>query len=689
MHSQRLKDPLISQAHPVTFLGPLIEESLRLARIQPDRDQILERFMAGRPRIAVVHGSGDHPYSVGCRDTVRRFVRQVWADGALPIEVSQAVPCEELSLGLPGSHYAFLGRNVCAANFATLMEAHGYDAAIVIGACDKMLVGVLRALIEADLVRQKRKALPVYAVFVPPNVGREVYLDEGERRRFERLRDKLSDSECRELFDLLNRPINADVYGKIKSCLDRASQNRVIPEAEKDELEGAVARRALSPGALCTSSEASVVNRLMVAGFGLVPRTLDLSSTPPSDQQLAHAVRRLLQGIQKRERRISVSHMVKTNLQNSLAVWSATGGHTSWLLHLSYLAEALGVRVSPAVLQRKMSKVPCLLSFDDRNGLSVHGVAAETESGKNSGIDTLMRTLSEKRLIDDRAATLEGSWMQRITEARSANGRYFHSTMTPFAQSSGLARVHGNFSSGALVRLGHKDELTRYDKKIYLADFYLGQEEFAVAMGKSNGALEHIRNKVTREDLYKTWSINWARASKNGSSGQNGDSELAGWSKQRLWDYLIEHNLLRCVFFVAGEGPRASGMPQIMIPEAIDDPAIRENCVVATDGRIAFGNNTMSIVHIVPEAIEGGGLAGVRTGDWIYLNLRKGEFQIVTSARGPAGFRVVSEREIARRSDRSRRIHELERRRQTFMPSIRSVLDNVSSATEGVSPLTN
>ncbi len=113
--------------------------------------------MAGHPRIAVVHGSGDHPYSVGCRDTVRRFVRQVWVDGALPIEVSQAVPCEELSLGLPGSHYAFLGRNVCAANFATLMEAHGYDAAIVIGACDKMLVGVLRALIEADLVRRRGK----------------------------------------------------------------------------------------------------------------------------------------------------------------------------------------------------------------------------------------------------------------------------------------------------------------------------------------------------------------------------------------------------------------------------------------------------------------------------------------------------------------------------------------------------
>jgi dihydroxyacid dehydratase/phosphogluconate dehydratase len=130
-------------------------------------------------------------------------------------------------------------------------------------------------------------------------------------------------------------------------------------------------------------------------------------------------------------------------------------------------------------------------------------------------------------------------------------------------------------------------------------------------------------------------------------------------------------------------------MPQISIPEAIDDTVIRANCIIATDGRVAFGSDTTSIVHIVPEAIEGGGLAGVRTGDWVYLNMRKGEFQIVTSTRGGVGFRVVSEKEIVRRSEVPRRVHELERRRRAFLPSVRSILDNVSSAAEGVSPLTN
>ena len=33
-------------------------------------------------------------------------------------------------------------------------------------------------------------------------------------------------------------------------------------------------------------------------------------------------------------------------------------------------------------------------------------MAVETENGGNSGIDTIMRTLAEKRLIEDRAPTL-------------------------------------------------------------------------------------------------------------------------------------------------------------------------------------------------------------------------------------------------------------------------------------------
>ena len=681
MHSQRFRDPLICQAQPFTILDPVIEESLRFAGIRPNRESILERFMGGQPRVAVIHGSEDHPPSLGARELARRLIRHLWDENALPIGVSHAVPCEELAHGLPGSNYVFLGRNMCASNIAALMEAHGYDAAFVLGACDKMLVGALRALVEVDIARQRRKARPLYASFIPVSVGHEVHLSERERHPFERIRDKLPPEGVKDLFGLIEQPISPLAYEKIKNFLDHAFQKRMILESEKDVLESVVARRASAHGANPGSSEAAIVNRLIIAAFGLIPRSLDLSLNPPGDQALAYAVGRLVQGIHKRERRISVSHLVKINLQNAVTVWNATGGYPSWHLHIHYLAEAIGVRLSPAMLSRKMLKVPRLLLFDPENGRSAPGLAAESDSGGNSGVDTLMRTLSEKRFIDDRAATLDGSWMHRITEARSANGNYFHSTMTPISSNSGLVCLRGNLCEGALARVGRFGDMDEYDQKVYFADFYLGREELQEALDKPRDLLERLRKKVTRDALFATWRFNWG--DRPGSTGTV--EEVAHWDKKRIWNFLVDEELFRIVFFVGGEGPRASGMPELDLLNP--DSPVGNRCIIATDGRVAFGDHCMSIAHIVPEVIEGGALGSVRTGDLVHLNLKKGDFQIVTAVRDTAGFKRVVERELARRPESKRRIAELKRRRAGFLPSVRAVLNSVSSAADGVSPL--
>src|SRR5262247_4368224 len=201
-------------------------------------------------------------------------------------------------------------------------------------------------------------------------------------------------------------------------------------------------------------SEASMAHRMILASFGLVPRKLDISVKSPGDDQLLDAVKRLLQAILKRERRISVASLTRYNLTNAAAVWSATGGHPAWLLHLTYLADAIGKKFSIADMTKKTQKVPQILAVDDATGNSVYSMALETENGGNSGIDTIMRTLAEKRLIEDRAPTLDGSWMQRIMEARSANGNFVYSTMTPFVRTCGIVSMRSNVCAGAIARLG-------------------------------------------------------------------------------------------------------------------------------------------------------------------------------------------------------------------------------------------
>src|SRR4029453_14295493 len=218
-----------------------------------------------------------------------------------------------------------------------------------------------------------------------------------------------------------------------------------------------MARCTAVPGAGCTVSEASIVHRMMLAAFGIVPRGMDILLKPPSDQQLSDAIKRLLTAIQKRERRVSVAGLLRSNMGNAASVWSATGGHPAWILHLTYLADAVGKKLTVADVARKARTVPQIMGIQEAAGNSVYPLALETQHGGNSGNETIMRPLAEKRLIEDRAPTLDGSWMQRITDARSANGTFVYSTMTPYSPTCGLIGMHGNVCSGAIARLGLRD----------------------------------------------------------------------------------------------------------------------------------------------------------------------------------------------------------------------------------------
>jgi dihydroxyacid dehydratase/phosphogluconate dehydratase len=657
---------------------PLVEEALRSAGIAPNRDFILDHFMNGQPRVAVVHGGDDHPPNLGMKETIRRVIRFIWLSDALPFEVAQSIPCEELTHGTDTASYGLLSRNFCAAMLAAQMEAHGYDAAIIIGSCDKMLVGNVRGLVETDFARQRRKGRPIFAMILPSMIGREVLVSEADRNRFEPLRSRMTESDRRVLDDLLHRPLKPPVYAGIKSMLDRCFHHRMIQENEKDDLEHAMARCAGNPGAGCASSEASAVHRLIIASFGLVPRHCDIANKPVADHQLSEPIKRLVSAVRKRERRVSVSNLIRSNLSNAASVWSASGGHPTWILHLTYLADAVGKKMIASDVIRRARVVPQILSIEEKPGSSIYAMSVEAENGGNSGIDTVMRTLSEKRLIEDRANTLEGPWSQRITEARSANGIFLHSTMTPFSKSCGMSSIQGNICTGAVVRVPGAGQnaahtLQQFDQKIYLAVAYLGIRELQADLNERNGIFERLNSRISREDLYDTWKLNWG----TGASGASGnESEIAHWSKGHLWDFLVERQQLRVMVVVAGVGPHAAGMPELQFTDG----------VVLTDGRVSWSHEGISIAHVVPEAFDDGPIAAIRTGDWIQLNLAESKLQVVCRKGKQNAVRAMTLKELMNRPDRKKRVNEIARQRLGLLPSFRIALDNVSSSESGVSP---
>jgi hypothetical protein len=244
--------------------------------------------------------------------------------------------------------------------------------------------------------------------------------------------------------------------------------------------------------------------------------------------------------------------------------------------------------------------------------------------------------------------------------------------------------MRGNLCENGVVRLGarSRDGLDRFDKKIYLAIYFLGTKDLQSDLMTPEGALERLKRKVSREDLYGTFVLNWRLGKSNGG----GHEDLSEWNKPKLWNYLVNEKLLRAMIVVAGAGPHASGMPELQLAMSPAN-AISGTCVLVTDGRVSWQHDGISIAHVVPEAVDGGGLAAVRTGDWIYLDLSRGEFQVVKQSNRQHGYKVLSPKDLLHRPDCRRRIHELERLRGDLLPSFRILLDQVSSAEDGVSPV--
>jgi hypothetical protein len=58
----------------------------------------------------------------------------------------------------------------------------------------------------------------------------------------------------------------------------------------------------------------------------------------------------------------------RSNLSNAASVWSASGGHPTWILHLTYLADAVGKKMISSDVIRRARIVPQILSIEEKPG---------------------------------------------------------------------------------------------------------------------------------------------------------------------------------------------------------------------------------------------------------------------------------------------------------------------------------
>ncbi len=680
MHDPSFHDPIIEQPEPITLILPFMMEVLRSAGVKATRGDVIERFMSGRPRIAIIHGGEDHPAQVEDRGFVKRAVRSLWARDALPFPMVNPGVCDGITQGHIGMSYVLLSRNLASLNVITQCEAHGYQGALVLTSCDKRPAGEVAGLVQVDLARRRKGMKPFFAVFLPTHLMPDRCLPAYLKAEFREIEKRIEDSSIKkEISDLLRMKLKCNNYAMYQKLIDTLVSHGKMDWEKADDLKSEIVKYFCVDSGTCAfvSLGTGCTSKFVVAGLGLVPSEMELPLRPHTPSQVDSAVEILLGMFERGDPEKSISSLVRQNLNNAIVLWSAIGGSTNWALHFPYIAASVGKKITPRQIAEVGARTPLLMKSDALKRRDVLTLAKEMAHGRSSGVDTVMKVLFRMKLVED-ADTVEGRWSERVRKAREANDQILWGS--PLRGRSGIVEVRGNFCQSAIFkRAGLAEEAMRsFNDKIYFAVYYQGQEAAQRDLLEGRPVLKKLSRRLNKEDLLKSLSYNFP-------GHLCGESTLGRLGKEALFERMLEQRLIRILIIISGEGPLGNGMPEMFYPSEYlnRDLLLRFVAVLFTDGRYSGATYGPCIGHCFPEAFEGGGIGAIETGDWIYLNFDRGEVNLLDKERllhqGEVKypFSLMSEKKIFSRPCLKRRIREIDRKRRDLTPWTRSFLDVV------------
>ena len=264
--------------------------------------------------------------------------------------------------------------------------------------------------------------------------------------------------------------------------------------------------------------------------------------------------------------------MTRSAFENAIKVVIALGGSTNAVLHLLAMAHTMGVHLELDDFTRIGKKTPMLAD------LKPSGKYLMSELIKIGGIQPLMKRMLDAGMLDGSCLTVTGKTMAENL-----------ATVEPYPQGQDIIRP--------------------FDNPI--------KKDSHLVILKGNLAPTGAVAKITgKEGLSFTGSARVFESEEECLEGVLDGTVIKG-------DVLV----------IRYEGPKgAPGMREMLSPtSAIMGKGLGEDIALITDGRFSGGSHGFVVGHVTPEAIEGGPIAIVQTGDRISIDAETNEVKIELS----------------------------------------------------------
>lgn len=677
---------------PITVLKILGEAAAELPPDSPlakldnvTMKEVVARLRDNCPRVAIILGPPDHPAHLLDRPHALMAAARIWQNGGVPFAFAVPVICDGTAQNNIGQSYSLSSRNTTAAAVNITFEGHSYHAAYVLAGCDKSPSAILSGLAAADVARAHRgDQAPVWALFAPEHVLQGGTIPSSSA---DELRGLAATARAAGHADLAD-DIEENMHYILQCSSDEAFAGHlkraenlglVAPEVARrllDELAGATCHEH---GGVCAFNGTGNSSRTMMAAFGLTPPELELLTGLPPDASVISGVDRLFALFNKPEFRIT--EILRRNFANLVRIHSATGSSSNLLLHIPCIMRHAGFDVTADDYRRIRAEtpVPEVFAHSLTEGRDTFELALQFARGQHRGMESLYRVLHDLGIpMDLDAPTVTGStWGQRIANLTvpvdPALGDRAVIRTRPIRPRAGVEILSGSFFDAAAVKVsGMSDALyDHFADHVFVVRFY-ENEHLCTADFTSADMIDRLAATPGLDPALIARVV-----ARNG-----GDTSVADIHK------LLEKGWLSFAFIIAGQGPRAYGMPEMFTPsqQLRHHRVLEASSILMTDGRYSGVTKGACIGHATPEAFDGGSIGYLADGDVLRLNLKAARLDCLDAGRFRSGEEVtVDPRDLAGRAPLfAERLARMERRRLDIAAC--NLMEDVSDASHGVVP---
>ena len=355
-------------------------------------------------------------------------------------------------------------------------------------------------------------------------------------------------------------------------------------EIDYDEFMEMVTASAPSAGHCNTMGTATSMNS-MAEALGLsLPGCAAIPAPYRERGQMAYATgRRIVEMVHEDLKPSKI--LTKAAFENAIAVCSAIGGSTNCPIHVNAIARHIGVTLDIEDWQRVGYEVPLLVNLQPAGeflGEAYH---------RAGGVPAVVRELMDAKLIRENALTVSGKTIgENCRDSRATDRKVIRAIDDPLMQQAGFLVMRGNLFDAALMKTS-----------------VIG-EEFRKRYLETPG----------QEDRFEGRAIVF-----------DGPEDYHA----RINDPALEIDE-HCLLVVRGAGPVGYPGSAEVVNMQPPDALIRRGILTLPtigDGRQSGTSASPSILNASPESATGGGLALLKTGDRVRIDLKARRVDLVLS----------------------------------------------------------